>query len=87
MPPHLLPRTEEWNGSGFAAEITDQLARNAGLSVQNVFEDAWSDMIARVLRGEADVIPGMGVSEERRQELDFTDPIDAFPFSLCVQVP
>ena len=84
-PPTYYREPKSGAASGFAVEVMDQIARNAGLSVKYVFKDNWSDMITMVRRGEADVIPGMGMSKERRQELDFTDPIDAFSVSFFVR--
>lgn len=61
------------------------LAQRAGFEVEYRFEGGWSDIIATVKLGAADVAPGMGESPDREQDLAFTEPIDAFPIAFFVR--
>lgn len=84
-PPTYYRDKESGKPAGFAVEVMDAIAERAGLQVEYVFEDGWSDIIEMVKSGRADLAPGMGVSRERRKDLAFTEVIDAFPISFFVR--
>jgi hypothetical protein len=63
----------------------NEVARRAGLRVEYVYEDGWTDIIAMVRDGKADIAPGMGISRDRSQVLAFSAFIDAFPISFFIR--
>ncbi len=84
-PPTYYRDKQTGKPAGFAVDIMDAVAKRAGLRAEYIFEDGWSDIIEKVNRGEADLIPGMGVSAERRKDLAFSTSIDAFPISFFIR--
>jgi ABC-type amino acid transport substrate-binding protein len=84
-PPTYFQDKTTGKAAGFAVDVMNEVAARAGLEVDYIFEDGWSDIIDWVKKGKADAIPGMGVSKDREKELAFSTPIDAFPISLFVR--
>jgi PAS domain S-box-containing protein len=84
-PPTYFLDQNTGKAAGFAVDVMDAVAEHAGLQVDYIFEDGWTDIIDKVKTGQADLIPGMGVSEERGKELDFTALIDIFTVSFFVR--
>ncbi len=70
---------------GFAVDVMNAVAQRAGLTVGYTFEESWADIIEMMKRGQADLAPGMGVSPDREEVLDFSAPIDTFPISFFVR--
>jgi ABC-type amino acid transport substrate-binding protein len=64
--------------SGFAVEGFEYLAQLANLKITYRIFDNWLDVISAVKSGDADLIPNMGISEERKQFLDFSEPLETF---------
>ncbi len=71
--------------AGFAVDIMDIIAKRAGLHVDYIFEHTWTEMIDKVRNGEVDLIPDLGISEEREKILVFTTVLEAFPVSFFVR--
>ncbi|HEY6009897.1 MAG TPA: transporter substrate-binding domain-containing protein, partial [Nitrospirota bacterium] len=52
--------------SGFSVETLDAIAERAGMRVEYRFVSGWDHVINAVEKGEADVVPDLGISEERK---------------------
>lgn len=70
---------------GFAIEIIEQVAALANLKVTFVMKRSWSEVIAAITNGEADLIPNMGITADRSNRFDFTSPMETYPISLFVR--
>ncbi len=66
---------------GVTVDIVSAISRETGRQINIELTD-WKIAQERVLRGEADGLIGMSVSEERKQLYDFSDPILTNEFSL-----
>jgi len=77
-PPTYFKDQKTGQASGFAVEVMNAAAERAGLGITYIYGREWSEMIDAVDKGRADVMPGMGYSEERARKLAFTRPIDTF---------
>ena len=84
-PPTYFLDKQTGKAAGFAVDVMDAVAERAGLQIDYIFEDGWSDIINMVKNGKADLAPGMGVSKEREKDLAFSSPIDTFPISYFVR--
>jgi PAS domain S-box-containing protein len=84
-PPTYFRDKQSGKAAGFAVDVMDVVAAKAGLQVEYVFQDGWSEIIEKIKSGAADLAPGMGISKEREQDLGFSSPIDAFPISFFVR--
>jgi PAS domain S-box-containing protein len=84
-PPTYYQDQHTGHPAGFAVDVMNVIARRSGLQVTYVYGRAWKDIIQQVRQGSAEVIPAMGVSTERSQELAFTDPVDIQRISFFVR--
>lgn len=71
--------------AGFAIDVFEEVARRQGFKPTYVFGDTWSEVIALVSKGQADVAASLAVSEERQQQLVFSEGIDSTPVSVFVR--
>lgn len=83
-PPTYFRDEKTGRATGFAVDIMDVVAERAGLQVSYIFGNGWTDIIEKVERGEADLAPIMGISEERKKRLAFTMEVDSFPIVFFV---
>lgn len=84
-PPTYFRDPKTGKAAGFAVEVMDRLARDAGMEVHYLFKESWSGIIDAMTAGKVDVAPGMGLSPDRVEKLLFTASIDTFPVSLFVR--
>ena len=83
FPPYNIVQ-EDGSFTGFSVETIRDLAELAGLKLQfkKVTSEEWRQGPAP---GRYDLIPEAGISEERRERMDFTLSIERFPFSIFVR--
>ena len=70
--------------AGFAVDVMNELARRSGLAVEYVYGEAWDDIQNMVLRGEADLIPGLTIDSHRKELFAFTNSIEFLAVNLIV---
>jgi ABC-type amino acid transport substrate-binding protein len=70
-------------GSGI--DLMNAVAKRAGLGVTYRVFEAWSDLIAALERGEADLVPLISVTRAREGRMLFTRPLVTSPASLFVR--
>ncbi len=71
--------------TGLAVEILTQLAEREGLQVTFTFAESWAEMIEKVSSGDADVVPGLTPTEERKKILLFGGLIDTARLSIFIR--
>ena len=64
---------EKGNPTGFDVECAKWIAENMGFELE-VKPTAWDAIIPSLKAKKIDCIPGMGITEERSKQVDFTDP-------------
>lgn len=84
-PPTYFVDIKTGKAAGFAVDATNEIAKRAGLRVDYIIADGWTDIINLLLNGKADIIPDLSVSEERKKYLDFTEVLETFPVSFFVR--
>ena len=67
---------------GFAIDLMNAVAKRAGLSVTYRVFETWSDLIAALERGDADLVPVVAVTGAREGRMLFTRPVVTSPASL-----
>jgi signal transduction histidine kinase/CheY-like chemotaxis protein len=67
---------------GFAIDVMDEVAQQAGLGVEYRVYETFEVAIAALERGEVDVIPNLGDLAERRGSALFTRPVETFTVDL-----
>ncbi len=71
---------------GFAIDTMEEIARRAGLGkVRYVVFDGWSALIQALKDGRIDIIPNIGVIEERQEDISFTSPIQTHDIAIFVR--
>jgi PAS domain S-box-containing protein len=70
---------------GFAIDVMERIAELSGLKVHYLVEDSWSDVEESLRSGCAQVIPNIGLSDERKAWLDYTSPVETFSLSIFVR--
>jgi len=71
--------------AGFAIDILTMVAAKKGLQVHYLVVENWAAAMEAVRTGEADFIPGIGISEPRSAEFLFSDEIETIPVSCFVR--
>jgi PAS domain S-box-containing protein len=71
--------------TGFAREIMDAVAKTAGLQVRYRIVDSFSEALKDVSEGRADVVPNVGITQDRLRFGVFTVPIETFAVSVFVR--
>ena len=83
FPPYYV--TDEYGKpSGFAIDVMNQVAKRARLKVRYISLD-WQQALTFLREGKADIIPNLGISEERKKFAKFTTTTDVFRISVFVR--
>jgi signal transduction histidine kinase len=83
-PPNYL-LDDNGRPTGFAVELMALIARRAGVELRYRVEPNWGAVIDALRRGDADIIPDLGVTPERLREFAFSDPVETFRSSVFVR--
>jgi PAS domain S-box-containing protein len=70
---------------GFGRDMADAVAAELGRDVQHIHTDIWTDVLAWLDQGKADVIHDTGYTPERQAFLDFSLPILEMPEAIFVR--
>ncbi|MEW5851043.1 MAG: transporter substrate-binding domain-containing protein [Myxococcota bacterium] len=76
---------DEGRPDGFALEVFNVLARRAGLEVQWLVKATFAEAIDALREGRADIIPNLGISEERAAFCLFTEPLETARIELFIR--
>lgn len=71
--------------AGFAVELVEQVAGMAGLRVQYTAMHSWGQLFDALRSGKIDLIPNLGITQERKQWFSFTSPVETFPIVIFVR--
>jgi PAS domain S-box-containing protein len=70
---------------GFAIDVMEEVALRAGLTVTYIVTENFPEAVDTLSRGDADLIPNVGILPERMGEFAFTEPVETFVISLFVR--
>jgi diguanylate cyclase (GGDEF)-like protein/PAS domain S-box-containing protein len=76
---------ERGEPSGFAIDVMNAVAEQAGYTIHYRVYDSWPEVHQAVMDGEAHLIPNMGITPEREAFVDFTSPVETFRVSVFVR--
>jgi PAS domain S-box-containing protein len=71
--------------TGFAVDLIEQVAGAAGLRVQCTVMDSWGQLFDALRSGKIDLIPNLGITQERKQWFAFTSPVETFPIVIFIR--
>jgi len=84
-PPHLFFDVKTNQPAGFGIDVLNAISRRLGLTVTYKVYDNWTNIDEAARQGLFDVIPDIGIIEERIPFLRYTDPIETFSIYLFVR--
>lgn len=85
VPPNYFQDNKTGKPAGFAVEVLDEIARRAGVTIEYRLGNDLGENLNTVRNGEADVIPLLGISEERKKYLDYTIPLEIVNISFFIR--
>ena len=85
FPPQYYVDEKTGEPYGFAIDVMDEIALKSGIEVRYVVFDTWAEVIQALNDGSIDAIPNMGITDERKELMDFTAPVEAFDISIFVR--
>jgi signal transduction histidine kinase len=87
--PHDFPPTyyldTKGNPAGFAIDVMALVADRANLRVSYISDDDWNKIFARVAHGEADLVPNLGINNQRRALFIYSEPMETFVVNIFVR--
>lgn len=84
FPPHYYYENER--PSGFAHDVFNYIKEDIDLKVKLIPQESWPELWKRIKKDEFDIIPDMGITEQRSKYVDFSDPFEVFHISLYATV-
>ncbi len=83
--PPLYHLDDRSRPEGFAIDVLEAVARDAGLEVDYLPVRNWAEAMQAVRQGRADLVPGIGISEPRSGEFIFSSPMETVPVSWFIR--
>ncbi|KJR40854.1 Extracellular solute-binding protein, family 3 [Candidatus Magnetoovum chiemensis] len=83
--PPLYMLDEAGTPKGFAVDILTDVAKTTGLTVKYIVVDNWDEAMQAVESGKADLVPGIGIDQQRLSKFLFTAEIETIPVSIFVR--
>jgi ABC-type amino acid transport substrate-binding protein len=84
FPPHYL-LDRDGQPTGYAIDTLKRLADSAGLQIRYLVKPDWGSTMEALRKGEADLIPNLGITADRQVHFDFTAPLETFALGLFVR--
>lgn len=84
FPPHYA-LDETGKPVGFAIDVIEQIAQLSGLQINYLIAENWTDVVAALENDQADIIPNIGITPDRQNQLAFTSPLETIPLSIFVR--
>lgn len=76
---------EHGKPQGFAIDILDEVARRADLRIYYRVEERWPGVLEILRNGQADIIPNLGISEERKKDFIYSHPVETVAIGIVVR--
>jgi diguanylate cyclase (GGDEF)-like protein/PAS domain S-box-containing protein len=85
IPRHFPPQyflDEKGNPTGFAIDMIEEIAKQNHFKITYQIKNSWEEVQETLQKGEADLIPNMGITETRQEIFLFTSPLETIPISV-----
>lgn len=83
--PPLYILDENGTAAGFAVDMLNHIAVEGNFTVRYLLVQNWAEAMEALRQGRADVIPGIGISPDRKAEFLFTSVMETIPVSIFVR--
>ena len=77
--------TPEGEPFGYAIEIMDEVARRAGLTIRYQPVKNWTQVFQQFENQQADMIPNIGITEQRAEQFHFSQPYESFDIRIFIR--
>jgi hemerythrin-like metal-binding protein/PAS domain S-box-containing protein len=84
FPPYYL-LDQDGKPSGFAVDAMNEVAKRAGFKVTYRVAKNGGANFKAIRAGDIDIIPSLGISDNRKQYVAFTQPVDTFRIAVFVR--
>jgi PAS domain S-box-containing protein len=84
-PPQYFTDEKTGKPSGFAIDTMDEIARRAGLKINYLVFNDWTQINSALKEGRIDIIPNIGISKDRTADMDFTIPIETVNIRIFIR--
>lgn len=84
--PPLYSTSENGQPQGFAIDIIESIANRANFSIEYIAKENWPELILALKSGEIDLIPNIGITERRTNDLLFSHPIETFQVHIFTRI-
>ncbi len=84
FPPHYL-LDGDGRPAGYAIDTMNRLAEDMGVGLRYSVKADWGATMDALRRGEADLIPNLGITADRQIDFDFTAPLETIALGLFVR--
>ena len=85
FPPTYFRDPATGQPTGFAVDVMNEVAARAGLEVTYIFGKPWDELQRMLLSGQADVLPGLVLSDERQRQFIFTGNMETISVSFATR--
>lgn len=85
FPPQYQVDAKTGKPYGLAIDVMDEVARRSGIKVRYVVYGNFSDVTAALRKGDIDLVPNFGITDERKKYTDFTAPVETFHIHIFVR--
>ena len=85
FPPQYYVDEETGEPYGFAIDLMDEIAARSELTIRYVVFDSCAESLVAMQGGEIDIIPNLGVVDEREEYLDYTTSVETFNIGIIVR--
>lgn len=85
FPPQYTLDADTGEPRGFAIDTMEAIAEQAGIAVEYAVFDTWEDVQQALCDRRIDIIPNMGITEDRKAWMLFTQPLEVFDVAIFVR--
>ena len=85
FPPTYYKDKKTGKAEGFAIDILEEIAKNAGIDVAYVFGRPWDEIHQMLFDGKADLIPNLTISDDRKELFLISSPVETIPINYIVR--
>ncbi|MBU0996343.1 MAG: PAS domain S-box protein [Proteobacteria bacterium] len=84
-PPHYLTDQKTGKPTGMAIDISDEIGRICHITISYRVFKTWPALFQALLDKKIDIVPNMGITEERKKDFLYTIPYETFKIHFFIR--
>ena len=84
-PPIYLTNSKTGVPEGFAVDVIEHVGEAIGIKIRYTSFETWPELNEAFRKGQVDLVPNMGMTQERQSFANFTTPVSTFAVNLFVR--